>query len=74
MVKVSFDSYGGVLHVNLPAQAEVNLFNAAGQRLAAYTLPQGVSQIPVPRGFKELYLVRVNVGGKNYLFKILAKP
>lgn len=74
MVKVSFDSYGGVLHVNLPAQAEVNLFNAAGQRLAAYILPQGVSQIPVPRGFKELYLVRVNVGGKNYLFKILAKP
>lgn len=73
-VKVSFDPHGGVLHVNLPAQATVDLFNAAGQRLAAYTLPQGSSQIPVPCSFKELYLVRVNVTGKNYCFKILAKP
>jgi predicted alpha-1,6-mannanase (GH76 family) len=72
-VKVYSDAVDNVLHVTVPAQASINIFNAAGQLLATYTLPEGSSQLPFRQDFKGLYLVRVNVAGNSYLFKILGK-
>lgn len=72
-IKLFLDNSGKFIHVSVPYDAGVDIFNMAGLLLASFSLKSGNHELPFRQKIAGIYPVRLNMAGQIYSYKILLK-